>query len=63
MKAAALFLALLVIATASFLRSAPAGARVERFTVRSPSMDREIQAWAVLPPAYSENNDTRFPVL
>lgn len=43
--------------------AAPAEARVERFTVRSPSMDREIKAWVVLPPAYSEDNDTRFPIL
>jgi S-formylglutathione hydrolase FrmB len=41
----------------------PAPSRVERFTVRSAAMDREIGAWIVLPPAYPESGDTRFPVL
>lgn len=40
-----------------------AEAVVERFTVRSASMGREIKAWAVLPPAYSGDGDARFPVL
>ncbi len=42
---------------------APAEPRVERFTIPSPSMGREIKVWVVLPPAYAETDDTRHPVL
>lgn len=56
-------LAVLCLFAACLLHAAPDETRVERFAVSSPSMKREIKAWIVLPPAYSETNDTRFPVL
>jgi S-formylglutathione hydrolase FrmB len=37
--------------------------RVERFTVPSASMGREIKVWVVLPPASPENKDSRLPIL
>jgi enterochelin esterase-like enzyme len=43
--------------------TSPEGCVIERFTVFSPSMDRRIKAWAVLPPLYSEKNDARYPIL
>ena len=39
------------------------GCLIERFNVPSPSMEREIRAVAVLPPAYENEPDRRFPVL
>lgn len=39
------------------------GAVVERFTLYSPSMDRDIRVAVVLPPAYASEPDRQFPVL
>lgn len=39
------------------------GARIDRFTIYSPSMDRDIKAVVVLPPAYMDNEDQTFPIL
>jgi CubicO group peptidase (beta-lactamase class C family)/S-formylglutathione hydrolase FrmB len=50
----------LLLASACALR---AEAVVEHFTVHSASMNREIKAWAVLPPAYTGDDNARFPVL
>lgn len=59
---------LLTLTACSFLvgpllRATPAEARVERFTVSSRAMNREIKAWVVLPPAHAENNGPRLPIL
>jgi len=39
------------------------GTRVERFTIHSDSMNREIKVVVVLPPAYAAEPDRTFPVL
>jgi S-formylglutathione hydrolase FrmB len=39
------------------------GCTIERFTVHSPKMDREIRTSVVLPPGYESNPQQRFPVL
>lgn len=40
------------------------GARIDRFTLYSPSMKRDIKAVVVLPPAYMEERDSaRYPIL
>ncbi|MDF3129559.1 alpha/beta hydrolase-fold protein [Kiritimatiellaeota bacterium B1221] len=41
----------------------PYGSRIDRFTLYSPSMERDIKVAVVLPPAYTENPEERFPVL
>jgi S-formylglutathione hydrolase FrmB len=41
----------------------PEGCIIERFTVHSPSMDRDIRAAAVLPPEYESHPDKKYPVL
>jgi S-formylglutathione hydrolase FrmB len=39
------------------------GCRVERFRIYSPSMERDVKAVAVLPPAYQADPGRKFPVL
>jgi len=39
------------------------GTRVERFSIYSPSMDRQIKAVVVLPPGYDLHPDKTYPVL
>ena len=39
------------------------GCVVEKFTVHSPSMDRDIQALVVLPPGYKDHPDKKYPIL
>lgn len=58
-----LVIAGLLSAAAPALSAAPPEARAERFTVPSLSMGREINAWVVLPHAYSETGDARLPIL
>jgi len=41
----------------------PEGCQLQRFTVPSPSMERDIRVAIVLPPAYEANPEKRFPVL
>jgi S-formylglutathione hydrolase FrmB len=39
------------------------GCTVERFRIYSPSMERDIQAVVVLPPAYQTDTTRKFPIL
>jgi S-formylglutathione hydrolase FrmB len=41
----------------------PDGCTIEKFTILSPSMGREIKAVAVLPPGYAEHPERKYPVL
>lgn len=41
----------------------PEGCTIDKFTVRSPAMERDIQAVIVLPPEYKDHPDKRYPVL
>lgn len=45
------------------ISQSPEGCQIERFTLPSPSMGREISVVVVLPPAYEDGGDARFPVL
>lgn len=40
-----------------------AGCTVERFTVNSPSMGRDIKVAVILPPGYADNPGKQYPVL
>ena len=42
---------------------APEGCTIEKFTVPSKSMGREIKAVVVLPPEYAQKPEARYPVL
>jgi enterochelin esterase-like enzyme len=39
------------------------GCTEEKFTVHSPSMDRDISGLVILPPGYKDHPDTKYPVL
>jgi len=39
------------------------GTRIDKFTIYSPSMDRDIKAVVVVPPAYLEDDSAEFPIL
>ncbi len=39
------------------------GCQVDRFTMHSPSMDRDIKVVVVLPPAYAQDSQETFPIL
>ncbi|WP_309400285.1 alpha/beta hydrolase [Cerasicoccus maritimus] len=39
------------------------GCQVDRFTMYSPSMDRDIKVVVVLPPAYAKEDKATFPIL
>jgi putative tributyrin esterase len=39
------------------------GCTVEKFTVHSPSMGREIEAVVILPPEYKDHPDKKYPIL
>lgn len=39
------------------------GTRIDRFTLYSPSMERDIKVVVVLPPAYLQDEEARFPIL
>jgi len=45
------------------IETTPEGCVIQRFTVPSPSMKREIQAEVVLPPEYAQKPDNHYPVL
>ncbi len=45
------------------LETKPEGCTVEKFTIHSPSMDRDVKVAVTLPPDYAENADARYPVL
>lgn len=48
---------------AKTVTTSPEGCVVEKFTVHSPSMKRDIRAVVVLPQEYADNPDKRYPVL
>lgn len=48
---------------AKTVEDSPEGCRIEKFTVRSPSMQRDIPAVVVLPPGYDAQAATTYPIL
>jgi S-formylglutathione hydrolase FrmB len=51
------------VPAAKEVSTSPEGCRVEKFTIPSPSMSREIKVVIVLPPEYDANPAKTYPVL
>ena len=49
--------------TVRITEATPEGCTVEKFTIPSKAMKRDIKVAVLLPPQYGEKNDARFPVL
>ncbi|MBN2582558.1 MAG: hypothetical protein JXL80_05775 [Planctomycetes bacterium] len=49
--------------SAKSVTTSPEGCRIEKYTVHSPSMKRDIQVVVVLPPEYDAKADKKYPIL